>query len=78
MRRATTHILGWPSSREALTANVGQPLPHQIELLAESDHLFEDPDPAVEFLLGAVDWLTQQSLEIAGVVLPGAEGFVAE
>src|SRR3990170_1405314 len=42
MRRATGEILGRTPSREALLANVGQPLPRQMELL--------DPERAEELL----------------------------
>jgi len=35
MRRATGEVLGHELSRETLMANVGQPLPHQMELLAD-------------------------------------------
>jgi pyrophosphatase PpaX len=42
MRRATSEILGRTPSREVLLANVGQPLPRQMELL--------DPERAEELL----------------------------
>ena len=42
MRRATGEVLGRTPSREALLANVGQPLPRQMELL--------DPERAEELL----------------------------
>jgi pyrophosphatase PpaX len=35
MRRATGEVLGRELSRETLMANVGQPLPRQMELLAD-------------------------------------------
>ena len=46
MRRATCEVLGQTMSRETLMANVGQPLPRQMELLAdgyrvESEELLE-------------------------------------
>ena len=42
MRRATSEVLGRTLSREALLANVGQPLPRQMKLL--------DPERAEELL----------------------------
>ncbi len=42
MRRATGEVLGQELRREVLLANVGQPLPHQMELL--------DPERAEELL----------------------------